>query len=34
MIKFIDLKIEDIPLMCKDKIIKFVASIVWYEIGG
>ena len=28
IIKFIDLKIDDIPLMCRDKIIKLVAIIV------
>lgn len=33
-IKFIDLKIDEIPLIWRDKIIKFVAIILWYEIGG
>lgn len=32
--KFIDLKIDDIPLMCRDKIIKLVAIIVCKEMGG
>ncbi len=34
MIKFIELKIEDKPFKCKEKIIKFIVILFWIDKGG